>query len=399
MRSKNVLFIASDNNSTSGAFLSMVRLCTILKDKYNCNILVVLPRNGNGISLLKNNGINSIIIKSYNWFIPYKPRTIKRKFKRFLCYFWMPLTYFLNKRAIKKITSIIKSSNIDLIHLNTSCTYVGAEAALKCEVPYVWHIREFLEEDQERTIWNQKYSTQLFSKANAIITISDALFNKYKSRVKKDNIYKIYNGITKEKFESINRTVFENDFINLLMVGSINKSKGQNQAVEACELLVKEGIKNFKLTLVGKNSEYAKNLMNTVNQKKLNKYISFVGPQKDVEKYYENSDVLLMCSESEAFGRVTVEAMMSGCLVIGSNSGCTKELIDDYKTGFLYKNGDYLDLKNKILFSMNNKSLSNKIALNGRKYMLENMTDFKNAENVYDLYKNVLSKRSENNEK
>ncbi len=398
MKSKNILFIASDNNSTSGAFLSMVRLCTILKDKYNCNILVVLPRNGNGVSLLDNNGIDSIIIKSYNWFIPFKPRTLKRKFKRFLCYFWMPLTYFLNKGSIKKITNIIKSNNIDLVHLNTSCTYVGAEAALKCAVPYVWHIREFLEEDQERTIWNQKYSTRLFSKADAIITISNSLCNKYKSKVNTDNIYRIYNGISKEKFESINRTILKNDFTNLLMVGSINKSKGQDQAVEACDLLVKDGIKNFKLTLVGKNSEYAESLMNTVNQKKLNNYITFVGPQKNVENYYKNSDLLLMCSESEAFGRVTVEAMMSGCLVIGSNSGCTKELIDDYKTGFLYKAGDYLDLKNKILFSINNKSLANKIALNGKKYMLENMTDLKNAKNVYDLYESIFSKRSENNE-
>ena len=394
IKSKNILFIASDNNSTSGAFLSMVRLCAILKEKYNCNILVVLPRSGDGISLLNDNKINSIIVRSYNWFIPYRPRTLKRKIKRFLCFFWMPLTYFFNKAAIKKLTNIIKSNKIDLIHINTSCTYVGAEAALKCAVPYIWHIREFLEEDQERTIWNQSYSTRLFSKADAIIAISDSLYDKYNKKLNSDNIYKIYNGIAKEKFESIDRAILKNDHINLLMVGSINKSKGQGQAVEACNLLIKDGIKNFKLTLVGKKSEYAESLMNIVNQRKLNKYITFVGPQKNIENYYKNSDILLMCSESEAFGRVTVEAMMSGCLVIGSNSGCTRELINDGKTGILYKAGDYLDLKNKILYSINNKSNANKLALSGKKYMLENMTDFKNARNIHDLYEIILSKRS-----
>lgn len=38
-------------------------------------------------------------------------------------------------------------------------------------------------------------------------------------------------------------------------------------------------------------------------------------------------DVELVCSRSEAFGRVTIESMMSSNPVIGANTGGTKELI------------------------------------------------------------------------
>ena len=34
----NVLFMASDNNKTSGAFLSMANLCAYLRDKYGVNV-------------------------------------------------------------------------------------------------------------------------------------------------------------------------------------------------------------------------------------------------------------------------------------------------------------------------------------------------------------------------
>ena len=57
---------------------------------------------------------------------------------------------------------------------------------------------------------------------------------------------------------------------------------------------------------------------------------------------YSRSDCLLMCSEHEAFGRVTAEAM-SACLpVIGKNSGGTPEIIVHGETGYLYNTFDEL---------------------------------------------------------
>ena len=54
---KKVLFVASDNESTNGAFRSMVALCSILRNRYNLDVCVLLPKKGDGAVLLKAEGI------------------------------------------------------------------------------------------------------------------------------------------------------------------------------------------------------------------------------------------------------------------------------------------------------------------------------------------------------
>ena len=61
---------------------------------------------------------------------------------------------------------------------------------------------------------------------------------------------------------------------------------------------------------------------------------------------------LLMCSKYEAFGRVTAEAMLNDCLVIGRNSGGTPELIEHGKTGFLFNTNDELTVLMEKVLSM-----------------------------------------------
>lgn len=56
----------------------------------------------------------------------------------------------------------------------------------------------------------------------------------------------------------------------------------------------------------------------------------------------------LVCSSSEAFGRVTLESMLSGLPVIGADTAGTGELIINGMNGLLYKNKDENDLALKI---------------------------------------------------
>ena len=393
-----ILFVPSDNNATSGAFISMVKLCSILQGEFGCQVQVLLRCKGNGQYLLSENNISFKVINSFNWFIPYKPRTLKRKFKRFLCNLWMPLTRVYNKIAVKRISCYIQKEQFDIVHINTSCTYVGAVAALKNKVPFVWHIREFLEEDQERCIWNKKYAYELMAQADKVITISNGLYDKYSKNIPKANIVKIYNGIDDKRFRCLPRQIFMDSIIHLVIVGSINKSKGQDQAILACKELYDKGIRNFELNIVGKNSEYAKILEKQVEKLGLNNNIKFTGPCKEVEHLYQKADIALMCSASEAFGRVTVEAMMSGALVIGANSGGTLELIEDGVTGILYESGNSSDLAKKIIVAIREKERMNKIAQRGQDFMIKNMTADKNAENIYYIYKEILASERKKDE-
>ena len=74
------------------------------------------------------------------------------------------------------------------------------------------------------------------------------------------------------------------------------------------------------------------------------------GPRDDVHAFLGEYDILLMCSRSEAFGRVTVEAFLSNVNVIGASSGGTSEIMLDMKHGMTYEHGNHAQLASKILF-------------------------------------------------
>lgn len=388
--SLKILFVPSDNNAASGAFLSMVKLCSILQKDFGCQVQVLLHCKGNGEKLLSDNKIQYRMIHSFNWFIPYKPRTVKRKIKRFLCNFWMPIATSYNKIAIRKITQYIQSEHFDIVHINTSCTYVGAISALRSKTPFVWHIREFLEEDQERCIWKKEKAYRLISKSDRVVVISKSLFEKYSQCLPDAQLIQIYNGIDDREFIGETHTLFADDVIHMVIVGSINEAKGQDQAIMACKELFDSGITNFELKIAGKESEYSRLLEKKTQTLGLGGNIKFIGLQEDVASLYRNADITFMCSSAEAFGRVTVEAMMSGSLVIGANSGGTLELIQDNVTGLLYQSGDFLDLAKKIKFAIANKSEMNVIAKNGQEKMLSTMTAKDNAEIIYYLYQEIV---------
>ena len=376
-----ILFIASDNDVASGAFLSMVRLCTILKYKYNHNVHVVIPREGKGQELLDLERIPYHFIRTYNWISRQKEfDTIKNKLNC-IC------KSSLNTLATLKYQNLFKKLNIDIVHMNTSWTYLAAQVAARMNIPYVWHIREFLEEDQNVCIWNREKGYRLIEQATCVIAISESIKQKYERLIPEANLIKIYNGIDVQKFYVDNHTLFKGRVVQFLIVGSISISKGQEQLIDACAEVYNRGHHNFFLKIVGKGQEeYVDYLKEKVISARMEQYVDFSGYRTDVETFYREADITFICSKAEAFGRVTVEAMLGGSLVIGARSAATMELISHEKTGLLYQCGDSDSLTEIIIWSLENVEQVKQIAKNGQNYMRQNMTDENNARQVNEVY-------------
>ena len=84
--------------------------------------------------------------------------------------------------------------------------------------------------------------------------------------------------------------------------------------------------------------------------------------------------------------------MLAELVVIASNSGANSELIENNKTGLLYKLGDYKDLADKIEFLINNKDKMKEISKRAKAYALSNYTSDINTKNIYDLYLSLMKK-------
>lgn len=380
-----ILFVASDNSASSGAFLSMTILNKILNQKYGIKTLVVLPCRGDGKQLLDNYNIQSKIIYSGNWCVPLnRQHSIKLALKKM---FKIIINFF----AIIQLSFIAKKEKIDIIHVNTSYSYVGAVAANLCGIPLVWHLREFLEEDQGYTIWNKDKGYSLIEKANKIIAISNSIYHKYEKIFPSDKLCTIYNGIDKDTFYFPAKQIFNKAKTIIAIIGGISPGKGQIELVEAISRLKRDDIEQLEVWIIGKgNLENERKLRSVIFDKKLQNVILLKGYQKDISKWLQKIDIVVICSKAEAFGRVTVEAMLAGCLVIGADTAGTKELIVNNETGLLYRAGDVKSLSDAISNVINIKSCMKAIALAGQRYMLKNMTADINAEKIVVLYKEVM---------
>lgn len=381
----NILFVSQDNTIYGGDFLSMVKLADILQREYHHQVLVLLPKRGNGKRLLDENNIESIVLRYSSWVVKIsekdKLRTrVKHRVKRLLNFF---------AEIVAEI--IIKKRRIDIVHINSSYTQIGARAAKKNGIPYVWHIREFMEEDHGLQLWDKANGYKLMKLASRCVAISQSVYDKYVQILGKDKLTVIMNGIDPKDYYIHGRRIFQREKVNLLIIGHICEKKGQIDAINACILLYKLGYTNFCLSIVGAEDDiYVQHLKELAADLTKNEHILFCGPTKNPSEYYSKADVVLMCSVSEAYGRVTVEGMMSGALVIGAESAATAEIIQDGHTGLLYEKRNEKHLATQIAYAMDNREHVRMIAQNGQQYALKNFTAKANAARVNKMYDDLM---------
>ena len=95
---------------------------------------------------------------------------------------------------------ILKNENIDIIHINGLNNGIGAMIAQKLGIPYVWHIRQLMEEDLHQRYIIKKKVWPMVKSANAVIAISKAVKEKFEKEFNRE-ITVVYNGVPVEKYQ------------------------------------------------------------------------------------------------------------------------------------------------------------------------------------------------------
>lgn len=379
----NILFVCTDFNR-SGAALAMIELAEKVKEFGN-DVFLLYPGKGNAVEEAQKRSLHYKIIRSYEWVKPLnRSEKLHEKVK------WA-LKHIYNIIPIVRICYLIKKEKIDIVHNNTLWGYVGPFSAKLLHVPYIWHMRELLEQQQQQLRW-KKFCEKLISDSNALIAISGLVENNYKSRFPKEKIHLIYDGVDIKKMYRENHTLFQDEITKIMIAGGVRESKRQLDVVKAIEILVKKRI-NVHLSIVGDdNTDYAKIIKNYINENHLNKFITFCGETADIVSYWEKNDISVTASQFEAFGRVTAEAMLSGCVVVVSNSGANEEIVTHGQTGYVYELKDSNSLACILENILNQKDKAIECAWRGRNSVINRFSNTKNATQVIELYNSVLNK-------
>jgi glycogen synthase len=183
----------------------------------------------------------------------------------------------------------------------------------------------------------------------------------------------IYPGINLEQFSKngLQRKETSALRLSLLYAGSLVEHKGVHTAIEAMGHLSKEELDlNLKFTIVGSGHKSYENHIHTlVDKYRLHNKISFINqiPRDEMPDLMRISDVLLFPSIwEEPFSRVVLEAMASGLVVIGTETGGTKEILKHGETGLSFPPGDAGALARCVKQLIEKPELKAKLSKNGR---------------------------------
>ncbi len=279
------------------------------------------------------------------------------------------VVYRKSFRAALQLREIIRQEKIQIVHTNSSVSNAGAIAAMMEKIPHIWHIREFLEEDFDSEFVNKELKRELFACADGMISISECIRDAYQRKYHADSIC-IYNGLDRERFlESISSEKAGNRF---LLAGNITPGKGQLEAVKAVERLAMQGIE-VHLYIVGAagNDWYRWLLKKYVREHGLESCVHILGFRKDLRSLREKCGFAIVSSRMEALGRVTIEAMLAGCVVIGADTGGTAEILgQDGSRGYLYRQGSDEDLARVMRYAMERKEQNREIRKTAQAYAL-----------------------------
>lgn len=382
-----ICFISmSSSTNQDGASLSMLNIACELAKRGN-EVVLVLSSDKNIEWIRQKEHIKCYIVPAYSMRINILKRRKSTGIKFFIKYMF---NYFYMLKAYK----ILKNENVDLIHINGLNHQMGAQIADKFGIPYVWHIRQLMEEDLGQTIFAKSKVWKYVKKADAVIAISNTVKNKLEKEFHR-KIVTVYNGVPIEKYEVEDKDIFNSETAKLILPGRIDPGKGQMDAVKAIEELKVNRKINAELYIVGniEDRAYEQRIRTYIDKKDLDGNIHILHYAADLRKLRKQCDIGLTCSKNEAFGRVTIENQLAGLLVIGANTGGTTEIIKDNETGLIYKEGDYIDLANKIEYALMHKNEMRIIARYGKEKATQDFSIQRVVDQITEIYDQIIMKK------
>ncbi len=322
---KSRVLIVAHGSGAYGANQSLLNIVSALSSK-GIFVLIVIPSKGEICEKFDSFGFNYKIVK-------YSSELCHNSKSLYLIIFNLLRSYkrkIVNFFALIKLKNLLIENSINIIHSNSAVVKIGFDLAVKNQIPHIWHLREYIHPNYDLYVFGgfNKYKKKIQT-STKIIAISNGVANRFdvfnNSMIIRDAVRK------SPKYNT--RPVKEKYF---LFCGALHKNKGIEEAILAYYHVF--GLyKDYKLIVVGTGEvEYEIYLKNKVDKLKMSSHVLFFGFRNDIDDLMYKATAFLMCSRNEALGRVTIEAMLNFCLVIGYNDSGTSEIIENNKTGCLY---------------------------------------------------------------
>ncbi|MBX2975915.1 MAG: glycosyltransferase family 4 protein [Ignavibacteriaceae bacterium] len=210
-------------------------------------------------------------------------------------------------------------------------------------------------------VFNDRLTSLLI--ADTFVAVSESTLREL-HRFKKNNAIILKHGIEIKPLK-LNS---ERKISRIGFVGRFCSSKGIFLLLEAFKSLLKTD-KNLQLILRGEG-ELKEQIEDFIHKYYLEKNVRIEPPEINSKKVFKDIELLVLPSTSlEGFGLVIIEAMNEGIPVLVSDLEVFKEIVNDNKTGFIFRNNDIFDLTAKLNYILSDKPNINSIVISAHKFV------------------------------
>lgn len=301
--------------------------------------------------------------------------------------------YLSLPKAEREVAKAIRDCGIDLVAISSGAIITGARAARDAGIPYVWHAREFMQEDHGLEPYAWAHSYELMGGATRLICVSRAVEEKMLRVCPGARTEVVYNGLDLDTFHPDGREPLpEGAPVRIMTSGGIRQSKGTFLALEAIARLGRDVPVTFDVFggEGGGVGESADDLRATCERLGIADLVRYRGSVGNIADELRRHDIQIVASRAEAFGRVTAEAMLCGCAVVGSASGGTPELVSDDR-GYLFAPEDANSLAQALAEAIGDPTERGRRAARALGYARDNFSVKAYVDRVEAIYRSAAS--------
>lgn len=328
----------------------------------------------------------------------------------------------LNQWALMRATEsrlldLARELRPDVLHAHSPVlnAYPALHVGRKLGVPVVYEIRAFWEdaavdhgtqkEDGARYRLTRWLETRAVREADQVVTICDGLRRDLAARgIEPGKIHIVPNAVDIAHFSlrqpadsALRESLGLTDCRVIGFLGSFYAYEGLDMLIAALPRIL-SGDPRARLLLVGGGPQES-NLKTQARNLGVADKVVFVGrvPHAEVGRYYDLVDLLAYPRHSMRLTELVtplkpLEAMAQGHLLIASDVGGHKELIEDGKTGVLFRADDADDLAAKALATLALPDGGAALRANGRRFVETERNWARSIDNYRRIYGNALGK-------
>jgi PEP-CTERM/exosortase A-associated glycosyltransferase len=294
----------------------------------------------------------------------------------------------------KRLAEVVEREKPDILHAHSPALngLAALRVAKKYGLPVVYECRAFWEDAAvdhgTSREWGLRYrlsralETRVFRAANAVTTICEGLRGDIVARgIDEDKVTVIPNAVDIENFDA--GLAADEELIDKLglrgktvlgFIGSFYAYEGIPLLLEALASM-RESAPDIVLILVGGGPQEG-DIRLAIESLGLGEAVVMTGrvPHETVQDYYNLIDVLVYPRLGMRLTHLVtplkpLEAMAQGRLVVASDVGGHRELIEHGKTGYLFKADDAGDLANTIALLLAGKNRWQEMRVAGRQFV------------------------------